>query len=341
MRCCLLIFLALSQMAAAAVTPVNQAQIDADFQRFIEWFPGEYDNHEQVWQEGLDDAEHPHEHLHHIFAPVDVASMADGANAHTFFVQQYQDADPQNVYRQRLYVLSIDDAEQAILLKIYSFIDEEKYRNAHLDPKRINALEADELKTWPGCEVYWKYGAEGYFSGYMKEGACTFKSERSGNRITVTDDLRLTADEIWIRDEAFNPDGSRVYGHPERIHHKNRKVRYFTGWSAIKLGGPAAKEEEAWHFTRDLLVHNEGQIIPIVDEQGSPSGYSFQLARLTYQNTAAPILKLGLIDDKTGETVTYVWANTDAQRIGFNLRWAQVGLTLQPNRSKFGFDTGE
>ena len=41
-------------------------------------------------------------------------------------------------------------------------------------------------------------------------------------------------------------------------------------------------------------MHNEGQIIPLITEEGIDTGYSVELARLTYQNTKTEILKLAL-----------------------------------------------
>ncbi len=181
--------------------------LQADFDRFLEWFPGEYDNHEQHWQDKLDKAPQVHERIHHIFYPVSAPAIGE----HTYFVQQYMDGDPANIYRQRLYRFSVDATEGAIRLDIYSFNDEPKYRDAHLNPGILAGLGSSELGDRPGCEVYWKYTGE-YFHGYMKEKACTVISNRTGQRIFITDDLRLTPDEIWIRDEAFFEDGSRVFG---------------------------------------------------------------------------------------------------------------------------------
>lgn len=308
-------------------------QLDTDLQRFLDWFPGEYDNHEQVWQQELDGAEHVLEHLHHIFAPVSVPAVGENI----FFVQQYLDGDPQKVYRQRLYRIDRDDEEQAIRLTILSFRNEQKYRGAYLQPAILAGLSSDDLVARPGCEVYWTLVGD-YFKGYMKERACNFVSERSGKKIFVTDDLRLTPDEIWIRDEAFDADGNRIFGNVDGIHHKNRKVRYFTGWGGVKIAGPGATEDDDdWHFIQQFVIHNEGQIVPIVGKDGQSSGYSIQLAFLTYQNTSRPVLKLGLIDDKTGKTISYSWANPDAEMIGINLRWAQVGLTLKATETAFGY----
>ncbi|MDJ0928910.1 MAG: chromophore lyase CpcT/CpeT [Gammaproteobacteria bacterium] len=322
-----------SALLVVSCSAVHAAELDGDLERFLEWFPAEYDNHEQVWQEDIDQVEHRHERMHHIFAPM----AAPAVGQHTFFVQQYLDADEERVYRQRLYNFTIDEQEGAIRLDIYSFRDEAKYRNAHLTDGSLEALAMDELITRPGCEVYWVF-QEDHFKGYMHEKTCTFMSERSGKQIFITDDLKLTENEIWIRDEAFDADGNRVFGNLDRIHHKNRKVRYFKGWGGVKQAGPgAAQDDDNWHFMRDIMIHDEGQIIPIPTESGELSGYSIQLARLTQQSTRTQVLKLGLIEDRTGYTVAYSWANPDAKRIGINLRWAQIGLHLKPEDENFGF----
>jgi hypothetical protein len=249
------------------------------------------------------------------------------------------DGDPANAYRRRFYSFSLDDSldneEHAIRLDIFSFNDEEKYADAHLTPELLKGLSAADLTGRPGCEVYWKYTGE-FFHGYMKENACRVKSQRSGKEIFITDDLKLTPDEIWIRDEAFFADGTRVFGNVAGVHHKNRKVQYYTGWGAVTNSGPGIEfndenwvhRDNDWEFVGDLehfsrfVIHNEGQIVPVLSEDGSPSGYSVQLAKLTYANTSVPILTLKIREDATGKTRAYSWAETGAERIGINTCWA-------------------
>jgi len=80
----------------------QNAVLDRDFQTFLEWFPGVYDNQEQVYFEeqlGVPEDER-HERIHHTFAPVNLPAFGD----HVFYVQQYLDDDPTKIYRQRIYV---------------------------------------------------------------------------------------------------------------------------------------------------------------------------------------------------------------------------------------------
>ncbi len=301
--------------------PSTPSSLGADLQRFVSWFAGEYDNYEQVWQQKIDQADDPLEHIHHIFKAVDYPALGE----YVFFVKQYMDGDADKVYRQRLYSFSINKQEQAIQLTIYSFADDAPYRQVDSNPALLDGLDADTLKTIPGCEVFWRWNGE-YFDGYMKKDACTFLSKRSGKRIFINDTLRLTDSWLWIQDQAHDAAGQRIFGH--EVPHKNRKVKFYRGWMALradKLAAGAAADD--WVFMQIARLHNEGQRLPFVDKDGKNSGYSLALESLTYQNTGVPILKLGLIEDATGQVLAYAWAEPASPRIGINLGWFQAGLT--------------
>lgn len=319
------LFLIACNTTAVKETTQVERSLDDDLALMMEWFPGEYDNNEQVWQQKTDGVEEKdrHEHIHHIFMKVDAPKIGE----HIYFVKQYQGGDYEDVYRQRLYKFTRNDVEGAIQLTIYNFNDEKRFRYMDKTPALAGELTAEDLRTTPGCEVYWKFNGE-YFDGYMHPTSCTFVSRRSGKKITITDTLRLTENEIWIGDKAYDEDGNKVFGRDEQ--HKNRKVRYFKGWMGLKKQkvDPSAKDDE-WFFVSDVRLHNEGQIFPLRDKEGNKVGYSIELAQLTYQNTSDPILKLALLKDNEEKSVTYIWAETNARQLGMNLRWFQVGLKAE------------
>ena len=294
---------------------------ELEFERFLRWFEGEFDNYEQVWQQKTDGEKDLLEHIHHIFKPVVLPWLGE----HVFFVKQYLDGDYAQVYRQRLYSFAVNEDENAIQLTIYSFLDEMAFRMADQQPALLETLEKNRLKTIPGCEVFWKWNGE-YFDGYMKEDACTFVSTRSGKRMYINDTLRLTEDWIWIQDQARDADGNRVFGHD--VPHKNRKVKFYQGWMALKAhrSNPDADLSD-WIFTRIDKMHNEGQKIALLDKAGDRTGYTLSLETLTYANTEVPVLKIGVIDDRTGYTLSYSWTDPASRRLGLNVRWFQAGLT--------------
>ena len=315
------VFLVFALTFACLSAPLCSAATEADFARFLDWFEGEFDNYEQVWQQKQDNEQDILEHIHHIFKPARVPALGDNV----FFVKQYMDGDYDKVYRQRLYRFSIDDQENAILLTIYSFADELKYRLADQQPAILEDLDLDGLKTLPGCEVFWKWNGE-YFDGYMKQDACSIISRQTGNRIYINDNLRLTDSWIWIQDQAHDAGGNRIFGHD--VPHKNRKVKFYRGWMAVKKHKvDAGADLSDWVFTKIGRMHNEGQKIPLLDETGNSTGYTLSLETLTYQQTQIPVLKIGIIEDSTGYTLSYSWTDPDSHRVGLNVRWFQAGLT--------------
>ena len=299
-------------------------RLQQDYQRFLTWFAGEFDNHEQVWQQRLD-GETPKERIHHIFQPVEIPAIT-GA---TFFVKQYMDGDYENVYRQRLYQLQPVPERQAIELTIYRFRDEQAYRYADQQPEQLQTLQPEELVATPGCEVYWHYNGE-YYDGLMDAGECSYFSQRLNKKIIISDTLRLTESEIWIADQAVDEAGNRVFGDPEGVPHKNRKVTYYKGYAVIarqQLDPSAAADD--YLVIRDLRLHNEGDRQPLLDEQGQATGFEIELSRLTYQNTRTPITVLKAFRQGEEQSFSYSWASQSARRVGFNLRWFQVGLTAE------------
>ena len=106
-----------------------------------------------------------------------------------------------------------------------------------------------------------------------------------------------------------------------------RRVQVYAGWVAINGAGPsAAADSTDWHMDRTMHLGSEGGRSPVRFRDGTPSGYSLQLERLTYRDGNVPVLKLSVVADTDGRTLAYAWANPEATRIGLNLGWLQVGL---------------
>ena len=117
----------------------------------------------------------------------------------------------------------------------------------------------------------------------------------------------------------------------------SHRVRWFAGWDALNGAGPRATPENSdWHLRRDLRLHSEGGRIPLRWRDGSESGYSLELARLNYRESNTEVLRLAVIEDASGRTLSYAWANPEATRIGLNLGWLQVGLDQDSGQASGG-----
>ena len=292
------------------------------FQRFLKWFGGRFDNHLQTLEDEEAEVEHPHERIHSIFHPVTLPVIAP----HLFYVEQYSGNDPSRVYRQRLYQFE-ERTDGEIVLLIFAFQEQEKFRGAHLDPSRLNELTREGLIPKPGCEVYWRWN-EDHFEGTTRRGACKISSRR-GVELTIEDDLYLDEDEIWIQDRATNDAGELVFGNPEGIPHKLRRAEIFRGWAALR----DPENRERWIRAAPLLLHDQGAEIPLVDEAGEPLPYVVSLAQMVYGKTRTAVLKLTVSRRGEDRFIGYSWSEPDSHRIGINLDIVQTGLTrvTEPN----------
>lgn len=299
--------------AAPAAAP---SASDPELQRFLKWFGGRFDNHLQTLQDEEAEAEHPHQRIHSIFHPVSIPAIAP----HLFYVEQYSSNDPTKVYRQRLYEIARQESGE-IVLSISAFKTPAPLLGAYREPGKLSGLTREDLVPKPGCEVYWKW-SEDHFEGTTRRGACKIPSRRGG-MLTIEDDLYLDEDEIWIRDRATNEAGEPVFGHPEGIPHKLRRAAIFKGWAALR----DPENRERWIRAAPLLIHDQGDEIPLVDGEGKELPYVVKLAQRVYGKTGTAVLKLTISRRGEERFIGYSWSEPDSERIGINLDIVQSGLT--------------
>lgn len=290
-----------------------------DFSRMMDWFPGRYDNQEQVYfEDNLEiEEELSHGRIHHLFVPADLP----GFPGNTFYIQQYQNNDPTDVYRQRIYSFEPDFEENAIRLTIYIPKDAKALLNAHEDRSKLEGLKPSDFTTYPGCEVFWTYENDQYH-GSMKEGACRVESKRSGKTLVVTDDLQLSKTGIWIRDEAEDTDGNYIYGNKAGVHHKNLKARMFNCWVSPQ------KEDGEYGFYNNVRLHDQGGFVWLEGEDHDQVGLKMRNVVWPTGNNRASLVLYAYRGKDEERAVSYVWTSPDGDRLAMNLRWMQVSCTL-------------
>ncbi len=184
-------------------------KLEQDLDKLLNWFPGEYDNHQQVYKEAVDSfpIEKRHRQTHHIFFPVEL-NFIEGRE---IYAQQSQHYDLNNIYRQRIYAFQIDSIEQAIRLTIYTPKEPKKLKDAHLNPVLFEGLTIDDFFLKPGCDVYWKRNGE-QFEGYLQENACSYFSKRFNTEVFLNETLILRKDALLLDDTAVDSSGNLVFG---------------------------------------------------------------------------------------------------------------------------------
>lgn len=212
--------LCLNNGALSASNP-HSAGLQSDLEEMLRWFPGTYDNHRQVYRQAIENvaAELRQRHTNHVFSPLRMT----GIPGHTLYAQQYQHFDPKDLYRQRIYSLEVDEAEQAIRLTIYTPKDPSRLTDAHLDPSKVADMTVNDFILKPGCEVYWKR-AETQFEGYLKKNTCSYYSTSFDTRVFLNETLILRPDALILHDRAVDAEGNLVFGSADKGPTVNLKI---------------------------------------------------------------------------------------------------------------------
>lgn len=320
----ILVFLTCSWPASA------DGHLEADLEQMMEWFEGRFDNYWQVRLQEAEPPEHPHRRIHSIFSPVEMPELGE----HVFYVQQYADGDPSKIYRQRIYSFRIHDEEQKIELVIYAPPDTKAVVDAHLDPSKLDGLGLDDLKSYPGCEVYWERRGrdtdDDHFIGYTKERACQVVSSRSGKTLVISDDLRLDAGQIWIQDRAEDTEGNWIYGNKAGVPHKLQRVRFFECWAAAPKGTEGEDGKPEWDLWRPIEIHDQGGSYALVPPGAEEETYTIELFQAVYSGEkTVPVLELAIRERGKEKSIAYAWTDPSSERIGINLRSMQTGCKLK------------
>ena len=194
---------------ASAQTSLGGDSLTKNLDELMSWFPGEYDNHQQVYREAIDNMPNDmrHRQTHHIFHAVQIEDLP----GRLIYAQQSQHYDLTDIYRQRIYSFSINHAEQAIQLTIYTPKNPASLVDGHIDESVFMGLTDEDFYLKPGCEVYWKKD-NGVYEGYLKKGACNYYSERFKTRVYLNETLTLSKDALLLDDRATDEFGSLVFG---------------------------------------------------------------------------------------------------------------------------------
>ncbi|MFZ4744091.1 MAG: chromophore lyase CpcT/CpeT [Limnohabitans sp.] len=314
-----------------------QAALTNDLQQLITWFSGEWNNNEQVWQQKIDAADvkllvkqDSVAHVHEVAAPLKLPLLGE----HVFYVQQSSGLERTEIKSQRLLRFTVDTAAQAIRQESFELKEPSRFVNLHLKPAEQAALKSEDLIAAPiSCAMYWRYDATlKTFNGASQPGQCTDKVLRQGQDLVVYHSSTLNSTFHSSLSQTKDAGGQVLQGNRTDTAVRSRKARYFEGWLWFRNAGPSSlPEDKNISFTAKYLMHSEGQRMPVLFQDGSPSPYLIELATLTYQNTRKPVLKFTLMDSATLKTLTYVWANADAHTLGMNLGWFQAGVAQKSN----------
>ena len=157
---------------AAAAAPENDP-FARDLLVLTDWFEGEFDNEEQRWFQADPRSQTPQEERHVRIHTTHKRIGAPEFGEHVFYVEEYTENNPANVYRQRLVIFSSAPEAGGIRMRQGFFHEPERFLGAQHNPGVFDALRPADAFFLDECDVYWRRVA-GQFEGGMRPKACVF-----------------------------------------------------------------------------------------------------------------------------------------------------------------------
>lgn len=292
-------------------------------ERIVSRLQGEWGNHQQRWLLGQTEGAAQVPQLHYSIVPL----QAPKVGRRLFLVQQSGGGLAEGQVRLRIWRFALERSSGAVRQDVYAFKQPDRYI-ALLRAGQQPELRHQDLIPSPGCSLLWQAAADGGWAGVIDGQDCLLDQRPGVTPRYVNDQLSLKDDLLVVESR------SGVVGQPPApaVVLQLQRASQFSGWLAINPAGPTARSGDAqrpWHTRNDLRLHDGGQRLEVLWDDGSPSGWSLELARLHYANADQPILRLDLIEDQSGRVLTYVWSGAESSQIGMNLGWFQVGLTRE------------
>jgi catechol 2,3-dioxygenase-like lactoylglutathione lyase family enzyme len=200
---------------------VSFAQLSSDkpsaLARLLAWMTGDFDNRAQF-------AAQPPS-AKPVFALLGQQRRAVSVPAlgqHVVYAQINSDADPAQVYRQRLLVFTPGDGD-TLRMTTWSFADEPAHRDilTRLDDLASMPREAFVPSLPPGCEAEWAWRDEVLYS-QIRADACHIDSQRGG-RIAIQSTEIVGSGGIRSEESGYSLDGRMLFGLPEGQYYDYRR----------------------------------------------------------------------------------------------------------------------
>lgn len=182
---------------SAGSTATNSSK--QDLATIMKWWSGSYNNDRQlsklaaegkpIWR--VDDAgKGGHIEVTSHYHLVNLPEFGD----HVIYVEETKHGNPENIFRQRIYTLSIDDADQ-LRVKLWYFNDKKKYVGAWKDLSRLNDLTKDQMFPLKDeCDLLVKKQGDKYHMP-MADKSCIFGKNYFSYQVL------LGENSFWFRDK--------------------------------------------------------------------------------------------------------------------------------------------
>lgn len=311
-------------LPAPLVAQEGQAPpLRAQLEQWLDWFPGRYDSFAQAdAQADLPETERNYRR-HSVFRRVDLPAFGPII----FYAEQRRWlADTSfagEVYRQRIYAITLDDERGAIRLTVHVPKDQPALLGAYADPSLLAGLTPDDTVVWPGCDLFWKW-EEGRFVGRLDPGACRFDSPAYGQEVQLEEHLLLSESEMHFADRGLTMEGEYLFGMRGDEPTIAPRARSFAC---------DVRDAERLGTREDLWTHDQGGVV-LLDEPRPDASATNDSAPMRMRLVDGPQgLRLDLLaPGEDGEPVATARAAAGAQAIGLTTGGIEVACRHAPDR---------
>lgn len=307
-----------------AVTPCwaySEAELALQLDELAEWWAGEYDNNEQiVRQSGGGLAEpvfEPHFRIHSHFVRVELPSLGE----HVFYIEEYKNNDPDNLYRIRLMSLRISVQDNGIVGTLYAPPDASDLIGTHRNAEEITEQQAKQWRKFSsGCELVIEF-FNGRYVGGMRDEACRVETVRgSGSKDGYFDyEFSVGPASYWFRDAIRRLDSGEItwqLGGDSADFFMADKVQ----WFACDVNYNEAGDMRATERLETVELHDQGGVAAIAYPRRP--GLKLILHNREFRAGATDRFRiLRLHEGDNPVPVAYGYAIVPAERFGFNLGW--------------------
>jgi hypothetical protein len=298
-------FAAFLLCAAAPALAANDDPNARDLTLLSKWFEGRWDNDGQVWFEADARSKTPATNRHQRLHAVHVRMPGTTFGAHAFYVEEYTDADPGKVTRQRIVVLESAAPERGLRLRLLTPKDPAAVRGANL--AALAKVQPSDVLESPACTVMLRREG-GQYVGGLQPKACVF-GDGDARRYAVHT-LWFGEHDYWREDRSFRvKDDSLFIGHPNSEPQQMRRARNFR--CTLTLPARSYTQPDPKDATASADLHDLGDTMTL-KSPADGKAWTLQLRRQAYAfyATGSDFLLLRL--KREGETASAALATTDA-----------------------------
>lgn len=197
--------------------PLQTAGLDHELKVLRQWVAGKFDNAQQVatgenrLREGLAESARTPDLLYPIFSLVEAPAIGE----HVVYLQWHQGRADGPLQRQRIWVFTVDEERNAVMMDFYTLREPARWLDANLSPARaMRHMTLADLLPYPSsCRLPFRRHID-VFIGEIPKGECRIISQQTRTEMIIHARIVVGAEQLWYEESGVRPDGTTVFRVP-------------------------------------------------------------------------------------------------------------------------------